>query len=462
MTSGVLAAAVLALWGAWTFRLASANRDLALALEADRQRNFSDMAYHVEQIQGLLGKGLVAGTTTQNMRYMSDVHQHASAAVTNFHSLPLPGQVQASTGKFLQQTGDFAVSLLRNEAAGRDMDGRTRSELVRLREESANLSAQLQAISTEYNKGGFRWNPPMRFSWANLRGRHAAGRPKPATGAQAPRNMQPGGWDRVGSSMERLPVMLYDGPFSDGVAARAPAVTGPALTQADAAVRLRAYVPGFGGYKTVAVTEVAGNLPAYSFQLAPAAAPAGGGHTAVADIARNGGYLIQFMNSRPTGKPTIDLARARQIGEQYLTSMGYRNMTPTYGQIEDGEATIAYAYRADGVIAYPDQIKVKVALDNGDILAVDARQYLMSHHARTDLQPTVTEEEARDKVNGALKIHRTQTALIPNQAGTGEILTWEFLTTFGNETYLVYVNAHTGAEEQVLQQVQTDGGTFAL
>jgi germination protein YpeB len=459
---GTLAALVLALWGVWTWRLGIANRDLALALEAERQRNFSDMAYHVEQIQSLLGKGLVTATAPQNMRYMSDVHLHASAAATNFNTLPLPAALQASTGKFLQQTGDFAVSLLRNEAAGREMDGRARTELTRLRKESADLAVQLQTISGQYSRGGFRWNPPLRLSWASL-WRRPPVPGKPATGAQSPKSMVAGGWDQVGASMEKLPVMLYDGPFSDGTAKRAPAMTGPPVAQSEAAPRLQAFVPGAAGYRTVGIVEVAGNLPAYSFQLAPATAPAGGNtYTAVADIAKNGGYLVQFMNSRVTGRPAVDLNRARQVGQAYLTSIGYGSMVPTYGQADDGEATIAYAYNDNGVVVYPDQIKVKVALDNGEILGVDARQFLMSHHTRATLQPVITADEAQEKLYPALQVQRRQLALIPNQAGTGEILAWEFLTTFGNETYLVYINANTGAEEQVLQQIQSDGGTFAL
>jgi germination protein YpeB len=114
------------------------------------------------------------------------------------------------------------------------------------------------------------------------------------------------------------------------------------------------------------------------------------------------------------------------------------------------------------VLIYPDQVKVKVALDNGEILAVDARQYLMSHHARTIAPAKVSVEEAQTVLRPELNVQRSQLALIPNLSGTGEILTYEFLTTLGNDTFLVYVNANTGDEEQILQQVQTDGGTFAL
>lgn len=457
-----LAALVLALWGLWTWRLSSAQQGLALELEAQRQRSFSDMAHHVEQIQSLLAKGLVTGTVRQNMRYMGDVHHHSQAAVDNFTSLPLPPELSASVGKFLQQVGDFSMSIMRNEAAGREMDDKGRAELARLRAESASLSVNMQDMMTRYNQGNFRWNPPVRLTWATLfRGTGLPG--KPATGAQAPASMTAQSWDQVGAAVGKLPVMVYDGPFSDHLGQRTAAMAGPPVSREQAEQHMVRYLPNSGEYRVTGVEDVNGNLPAFSFHLTPNRAPAGNGvYTTVAEVTRNGGHLLQFLNFRMVGKATIDLDRARAIGQEYLESHGYPGMSPTYGQVQDGTATIAYAFREKGVLIYPDQIKVKVALDNGEVLAVDARQFLMTHHTRSLATPTVSAQEAQARLRNDLEIERTQLALIPDLAGTGEILTYEFLANYGDETYLIYINAMTGNEEQILQQVQTDGGTFAL
>jgi len=457
---GLLAAVTLALWGTWTWRLNTVNLSLSNALEAERQRSFVDLAYHVEELQALLGKGLATGNVAQNMRYMGEVNQHAASAVSNFSRLPLPAELSATTGRFLQQVGDFAASLVRNEAAGRPMGTTEREQLTRLRQDSINLSAQMNQVMAEYNQGGFRWNPPVRFSWANLV-RGPGLQAKPNTQDQAPASMVPGGFEQVATSMEQLPVLIYDGPFSDHVDKAAPAMSGMPITQDDAARRATAYMPQGASYRQTGVTDVANNLPAWSFQLAPADTQ-GNAYVATVDIAKNGGHLVQLLNSRVVGNPTIDMARAQVLGQQYLANAGYAGMVPTYGQVQDGQATIAYAYREGNVLVYPDQVKVKVALDNGEILAVDARQFLMHHKARTVPTPKVTPQQAEDAVNPDLAIQRVQLALIPDVAGTGEILTYEFLTRFGDESFLVYINAETGQEEQILQLIQTDGGTFTL
>lgn len=456
---GAVAILALTFWGVWTWRITAGARGLALELEAERQRSFNNMVYHVEQIQSLLGKGLAAGSTRQNMRYMGDTYYHAQAAVSNFTSLPLPAEVQATTGKFLQQVGDFSVSLLRNEAAGREMDARSRNDLTRLKRDSQVLSADLQAVAAEFNRGVHRWAPAPQFSWAALFGRAPVTPGKPTdTQSQAPESMVSGTWQQMSTTVEKMPALLYDGPFSDHVDKRAPAMSGAPVTNAEAASRIATLVPGGREYRVVGSTEVNGNLPAWSFQLAPGA----GAPTASADVTKNGGHLLQYINSRITGRATIDLTRARTIGQEHLAKIGYPNMAPTYGLAEDGAATVAYAYQENGILVYPDQIKVKIALDNGEVIGVDARQYLMTHHNRTLGVAIATAEEAEAAVNPELKIQRVRLALIPDQAGTGEILTYEFLTTLDGDTYLVYMNANTGLEEQILQQVDTDGGTFAL
>ncbi|WP_374713135.1 germination protein YpeB [Symbiobacterium terraclitae] len=458
----LLGTLAIGVWGAWTYHLNQHNQLLANALEAERQRNFVDMAHHVEQIQAVLGKGLATGSERQNMRYMAEVNRHAAAAVAAFSSLPLPPEVSTTTGKFLQQVGDFSLSLLRDEAAGRPMTEAERAELARLRRESAALSQQLNEMLTQYNRGGFRWHRPVRLSWSTLFRRveppvtTAADAQSPAMAA-----LLDGGWAQMATRFEQMPVFIYDGPFSDHVNQTPPALSGPAVSREEAGQRLASLLPNFDSYRTVDVTETGGNLPAFSFRLAPAASR-GNTYTVTAEVTLQGGHLLTLLNDRVLGSPTLDLERARAIGQEYLARVGYPDMVPTFAQVQDGTAFVAYAYRQGDVIIYPDQAKVKVALDNGEVLGLDARQYLTHHRPRTLPAPRITAEEARARLNPALQVTRVQLALIPDAAGTGERLTYEFQGTMDDGIYLVYINAETGAEEQILQLIETEGGTFTL
>lgn len=72
-------------------------------------------------------------------------------------------------------------------------------------------------------------------------------------------------------------------------------------------------------------------------------------------------------------------------------------MTDTYYLKSENIATINYAAQQDGVTLYPDLIKVKIALDTGEILSMEAQGYIFNHMQREELIPQISIEEARGK-----------------------------------------------------------------
>ncbi|MBY6277009.1 MAG: germination protein YpeB [Symbiobacterium thermophilum] len=457
---GLLAAGVLAVWGAWTVHLYRQYQALAYELEAERQRNFAEMISHVEAMRGLMGKSLAAGSTRQNALYMGEVYRRASLAAANFMALPLPEELGAATGKFLNQIGDFAYSVVRHEAAGRTMDEAQRQELARLYQAATDLTATLRDTGQAAVSEGFRFAKAgvgLSDLFTAWRERRAAGGAD-LTQDQAQKSLIPPGLNQVGPQMDQMPVLVYDGPFSDHLEQRTPAMGGPAITPEEARARALAFLPEGVTADALEVTERNGRVPVFAVRLPP-----GGGRPAVTvDLAREGGHLVSYINARPAGEPRLTLEDAREAGLAYLAAHGWSEMEPTYGEVADGFATVQFVHAPGGVRIYPDQVKVRVALDNGEVVGVDARSYVMSHRERGGLTPSVTREQARAAVNPELQVEEARLALIPTEAGDGEVLCWEFRGTLGEETYLVYVNAHTGLEERILQMLITDSGTLAL
>ena len=111
------------------------------------------------------------------------------------------------------------------------------------------------------------------------------------------------------------------------------------------------------------------------------------------------------------------------------------------------------------VVMYPDLIKVKVALDDGSILGIETTGYLNSHYTREILQNLITEEKAKEVINKELEILSTNLAMIPTEWKT-EVLCWEFKGKVDGNEFLVYINAETGKEEDILVIVNTPDGTL--
>src|SRR5699024_11835771 len=102
-----------------------------------------------------------------------------------------------------------------------------------------------------------------------------------------------------------------------------------------------------------------------------------------------------------------------------------------------------------------DASQVKVAIDNGDIIGLNTRNYYMNHTDRSIPKPKITKDEAREKVNPKVDIQEDFLAIIDDSTGK-EVLTYEFLGVIDNSTYRIFINAMTGREEKVEKMGETE------
>ena len=134
-------------------------------------------------------------------------------------------------------------------------------------------------------------------------------------------------------------------------------------------------------------------------------------------------------------------------------------MKESYYIISDGICTINFAYYKNDIIFYPDLIKVSVALDDGEIVRFNATGYIMNHYER-NVTAKISADAAQLSVSPKLKVKKRELALIPTP-GLSEVLCYEFLCDgSSNDRVLVYINATTGYEEQILILQSTDNGVL--
>lgn len=122
--------------------------------------------------------------------------------------------------------------------------------------------------------------------------------------------------------------------------------------------------------------------------------------------------------------------------------------------------TANYVSTQDNVIIYPDQIKLKIALDTGEVIGFEGLGYLMSHCTRKLVQPKVTEDDIYKGLDQRFDVESVRQAVIPMANGNDK-LTWEARITFNKERYLLYYDAVTGEQINTLRVIDTPDGTFA-
>jgi germination protein YpeB len=179
------------------------------------------------------------------------------------------------------------------------------------------------------------------------------------------------------------------------------------------------------------------------------------------DISRNGGMVIYMLDARNVGQPKLNVSDASKIGVKFLEKNGYKDMIPTFAMRYDETAVINFVSVRKKVVIYPDQIKLKIALDNGDIIGIEAMHYLTAHYDRKIPSPRINTSEARKNVSQKISIKNIRLTIIPMES-MREVLCYEFYGTYNNERYMVYINAIDGTEERILKIMDTENGELSM
>ena len=179
----------------------------------------------------------------------------------------------------------------------------------------------------------------------------------------------------------------------------------------------------------------------------------------IISISKIGGHVVLMNYNRDISEEKLSQDEANNIGKEFLNSRGFTNMKATYYLKQENSVTINYAYEQDGVVIYPDLIKVKIALDNGEVLGMETTGYLNNHTERNIPSVKITEEEAKQNLNKNLEITGSGLAIIPTEWKT-EIFCYEFKGKINDTDFLVYINAETGAEENILVIIDTPNGVL--
>ncbi len=210
------------------------------------------------------------------------------------------------------------------------------------------------------------------------------------------------------------------------------------------------------------IGESNGNMPTYKFATNASTKIEEKESKVNMEITKINGHIVWMLDNRLIDHIGIEMEEAKGKGKEFLQSRGIDNMKETYFIINNGVATINYAYIQDDIIMYPDLIKVKVALDNGDIIGFESKGYIMSHQDKRKLTNIkISEEEAGNKINPRLSITSKRLAVIPLESKK-EVLCYEFAGTYNERDFLIYINVETGKEEQILLLLKMENGTLTI
>jgi len=251
--------------------------------------------------------------------------------------------------------------------------------------------------------------------------------------------------------------LIYDGAFSEHIElAEKKGLTGEEITEEQAEEKVKEIFKDNIEKITRKGKISLDNIEVYQFEIKEK-----NNNIANISISKKGGKVVLYNKDRDIAEEKITREEANQIGKEFLAQIGFENMNESYFQIQENIITINYLYKQGEISVYPDLIKVKIAMDNGEVLGIETSGYLNSHTERTDVTPKISLEEAKANLNQNLNIQSESLSIIPTEWKT-EILCYEFKGKIDETEFLVYVNAQNGREENILVIRETPGGILTM
>ena len=436
----VLLAIIIAM-GVWIYKK---QVDYRQASENQYNMAFFELVDYVQNVETYLAKSLISSTPEHGAETLTNVWKEANLAQVYLSRLPISSVELEKTEKFLNQVSDYSYSLSRKNINNEELTQEDLDNLKELHDYSIELENTLNQLSADMNDG--------RISWGELTKKGTV------AFAQEVSNISKTSFTNLEQKFHEYSGLIYDGAFSEHLTSQEKkGLTGDNVSEEQAKEIATKFV-GEDKVEEISLLAKSENTDMVTYDFAVKVNGENDANLNIS-ISEKGGHVVYMNYNRTIQAESVSQERADEIGKEFLASRGFENMKETYYLKQDGIVTINYAYEQDGVTIYPDLIKLKVALDNGEVMGIETTGYLNNHEKRDVSKVSITADEAKENLNKSLEIQSESLAIIPTE-WQSEILCWEFKGKVDDTEFLVYINADTGKEEDILVIVNTPNGTL--
>ena len=411
-------------------------------LQYDMARSVENLSESLDNISNTLDKGIYAGSPEMMSFLSAKLWSDAASAKAELSTLPVSSLHLENTYKFLSQVGNYSKSLSERYSEGEKISAEDRKNLISLSEYAEKLRNNMWLVQQKINDGKLSFEDTEK----NI--------------DEAGNNEEPSyiteGFTDFEEGYDNYPTLIYDGPFSDNIMEKEPEMLkNTVYISAEDALKKAKRASGENELFRSDETDEQGKMPSYVFSK----------DDVTVAITKQAGLLCYMTDYREVKERKITASEAVEKAKEYLSYLGINNMSYTYYEINRNVCTINFAAVQEDILMYTDLIKVSVALDNGEITGFDGRGYITNHKQREITTPKLSVYEAATGVSEYLLIESKRLCVIPSE-GTSENYCYEFKCRSkeenGGRPVLVYINADTGKEEQILLLEISENGTLTV
>jgi len=403
-------------------------------MELSYQKSFYDTVEQVDNIDLNLSKALASKDAMAVEQYLIDTAINSELAENDIQQLPLHDESKYYTTKLINQIGDYSKYLVNKLINGQPLTSVDKQNLQSLYSANLELKNALQQMMKETNGN---------YSFSSLA--------KAKSG-----DILIEGFTKLQNLSVEYPELIYDGPFSDGQDQRA--IKGLSKEQVTFDIAKENFIKIFKGYDLKNIKssgQTDGDIVCYNIQAEV------DDSLLYAQISKNDGKLIMFSMAGSCESAIVDEDTAIENAEQFLSNMGLTDMQEVWMNISNNVYTFNFAKTQNGIILYPDLVKVRVCAETGKVIGIEAKSYYTNHTTRSLSSASLSQSQAKKSVFDDMQIKGARLVVVP-VGNTSEKLCYEFFGEFDGQTYYVYIDANNGRQVEMFKVVEGTEGAYLM
>ncbi len=396
--------------------------------------NFYNMLDSVNNLENKLSKTLNSNGVSYQRKTLLEASKNASEAEISVSQLPLSQAEIQEIVKFVNQISGYTSTLASKMVDGTELTKEEISTLDDIHKSILQLKNQLNEFERKMEKG-YSIIDNIDIDVKNNDFSQLITLSK--------------------SNAIEYPTMIYDGPFSDSVTdSKVKGLKGEIVSKGKAQEIVEKQFKNTAEIKFEGETK--GKFETYNFRIKNSDS-----EMLYIQISKVGGHILTISGAGKDGEATIDMDAAKDLAIKFAKENGVEDAQVVWSDQIKEDVYLNIAPSSNGIILYPDLVKVKIDLTNGMIVGYDATTYFTNHISRTLKRGILAESDARGKVPSNFEIVQSRLVLSPLEYNR-EVVCYEVEADYQNDTYYFYFNVENGELENVLKVIKTDNGNLLM
>lgn len=409
---------------------------LSTRLENNYKNSYYNFIENLRDVEVDLSKVVATNSTKTQKILLNLIYQNCNLAVNNLTTLPISNNNTDKINTSLNTIGGFSYSLLNKLQQNKFLSSEDFSNLSIFHGISENL---LYIANNYLNEQNYNYNITNQVNFKNGNNSNFSA-----------------GFSNLVTDQIEIPTLIFDGPFSDGVINQEIKGLSQNIKSSDEVYeKITNLLEYYTNYEILYKGETLGKFETYNFEVFSDST------NLYIQITKRDGFLLNITSFGGGGEVKFSNEECMEIAVETAKNFGFENIFAVWGMSNENIVYVNLAPIINGVIYYPDLIKVKVDNASGLIIGWEAKNYAYNHVNRSAFNFEIDIISAQNLLSPLLTVRERNFCLIPDDYGN-ENFAYEFICTWNDYVYYVYLDSVTGEELDIMRIVDTDYGELFI